>query len=92
VSSITKNAPTSQFHLRKLVSSHYHRASFMTGRRPDHTNVFDNNKCFRNVGQDNNGKGEHWVTCPGHFKNNNWTTLGGGEPPPPFSRSPSSHS
>jgi hypothetical protein len=50
----------------------------MTGRRPDHTNVFDNNKCFRDIGHDNNGKGANWVTFPGHFKNSNWTTLGGG--------------
>ena len=51
----------------------------MTGRRPAHTMVFDNNANFRSCGQDSNGAGEKWTTCPGHFKQNNWTTLGGGK-------------
>jgi len=55
------------------------RASFMTGRRPHHTNVFDNNANFRDIGQDINGHGSKWVTMPEHFKLNNWTTLGGGK-------------
>jgi iduronate 2-sulfatase len=53
------------------------RASFMTGRRPAHTNVFDNNKNFREVGVDSNGlPGSAWVTMPEHFKRSGWLTLG----------------
>lgn len=37
------------------------RASFMTGRRPAHTNVFDNNANFRVSGHDSNGDGSTWV-------------------------------
>lgn len=39
------------------------RASFMSGRRPAHTNVFDNNANFRISGHDSNGDGADWV-CP----------------------------
>ena len=56
------------------------RASFMTGRRPSHTRVFDNNADFRKVGFDAAGlRGDDWTTCPGHFKRSNFTTLGGGK-------------
>ena len=56
------------------------RASFMTGRRPHHTMVFDNSANFRtNSARDANGPGSSWVTCPGHFKRSNFTTLGGGK-------------
>jgi iduronate 2-sulfatase len=55
------------------------RASFMTGRRPHHTRVVGNTANFREVGLDSNGPGSEWVTCPEHFKNNDWLTLGGGK-------------
>lgn len=55
------------------------RASFMSGRRPHHTNIFGNSKNFRDIGRDVNGHGSKWVTMPEHFKLNNWTTLGGGK-------------
>eukprot|EP00937_MAST-01D_sp_MAST-1D-sp2_P003595 g3595.t1 len=57
------------------------RASFMTGRRPHHTMVFDNNANFRvNNARDAGGRpGSEWLTCPGHFKHANYTVLGGGK-------------
>jgi len=56
------------------------RASFMTGRRPQHTRVYDNEANFRHVGLDSAGvAGSDWTTCPGHFKQSNFTTLGGGK-------------
>ena len=51
------------------------RNSFMSGRRPHHTMVFDNSGTdFRA-----NGQGRNWVTLPQHFKQHNYTTLGGGK-------------
>ena len=55
------------------------RASFMTGRRPAHTNVFDNNANFRVSGRDLNGDGATWITMPEHFKRSGWLTLGLGK-------------
>lgn len=55
------------------------RASFMTGRRPHHTLVFDNDADFRKDGQDSGGPGSTWTTLPEHFKRNNFTTLGAGK-------------
>ena len=53
--------------------------SFMTGRRPHHTLVFDNDQSFRQVGTDADGKpGSNWTTLPQHFKKNGYLTLGGG--------------
>ena len=40
------------------------RASFMTGRRPHHTLVFDNVHDFRKDGQDSIGPGSTWTTLP----------------------------
>ena len=41
------------------------RASFMTGRRPDHTMVFGNSASFRKTGVDATGAaGKDWVTMP----------------------------
>ena len=51
----------------------------MTGRRPAHTNVYDNNANFREVGLDSNGAGKMWTTMPEHFKQNGFITLGGGK-------------
>eukprot|EP01047_Picozoa_sp_COSAG01_P005331 COSAG01_NODE_181_length_22873_cov_12.951392_9_plen_364_part_00 len=56
------------------------RASFMSGRRPSHTNVFDNNANFREVGRTSGGAaGASWSTMPEHFKKSGWTTLGLGK-------------
>lgn len=56
------------------------RASFMTGRRPSRTLVFDNNANFRQTGVDSAGvAGAAWTTLPEHFKKSNWLTLGGGK-------------
>ena len=56
------------------------RASFMTGRRPHHTQVFGNGADFREHGVDARGTpGAEWITMPEHFKRSNWTTLGGGK-------------
>ncbi len=56
------------------------RASFMTGRRPHHTLVFDNNADFRKDGIDADGKpGSEWTTMPEFFKKSGYTTLGGGK-------------
>ena len=50
------------------------RNSFMTGRRPDTTKVWIGigNPDFRVAGPD-------WVSLPEHFKENGYTTLGGGK-------------
>ena len=57
------------------------RNSFMTGRRPHHTLVFDNQDYFPTPGGDfrSNGQGENWTTMPEHFMRSNWTTWGGGK-------------
>ena len=56
------------------------RASFMTGRRPEHTNVFDNKANFRESGVDATGaSGSKWVTMPEYFKNQGFLTLGLGK-------------
>jgi len=52
------------------------RSSFMTGRRPNVTQVFDNTGSdFRVNGLD----GGSWDTVPGHLKDSGWTTVGGGK-------------
>ena len=50
------------------------RNSFMTGRRPDTAQVWAGlgNRDFRVTGPD-------WISLPEHFKNNGFTTLGGGK-------------
>ena len=57
------------------------RNSFMTGRRPHHTNVLGKKGVdFRMAGIDSAGvHGLDWVTLPGHFKAAGFTTLGGGK-------------
>ena len=58
------------------------RNSFMTGRRPHHTNVLGNSNgdCFRDVGIDGNGVvGANWTTLPEWFKKSGWNALGGGK-------------
>eukprot|EP00912_Choanoflagellata_sp_UC4_P001406 UC4_evm1s871 len=57
------------------------RASFMTGRRPSHTNIYDNKADFRISGGPDRNKlpGSKWTTLPEHFKNSGFTTLGGGK-------------
>jgi iduronate 2-sulfatase len=51
------------------------RNSFMSGRRPHRTLVFDNGGTdFRA-----NGQGANWTTLPQHFLNSGWLTLGGGK-------------
>ena len=51
------------------------RNSFMSGRRPHRTLVFDNSGTdFRE-----NGQGANWTTLPQHFKDSGWLTLGGGK-------------
>ena len=51
-----------------------------SGRRPAHTNVFDNNANFRTSGKTPDGQpGSAWVTMPEHFKNSGWLTLGLGK-------------
>ncbi len=51
------------------------RNSFMSGRRPDVTRVFNDgigNKSFRDVGP-------HWTAMPQHFKESGWFTTGVGK-------------
>ena len=48
------------------------RNSFMTGRRPSHTRIWNFISDFRAVGP-------HWTTLPGHFKANGYLTLGTGK-------------
>jgi hypothetical protein len=58
------------------------RNSFMSGRRPHHTNVMGTRtgSDFRISGTDAAGlPGANWTTCPEHFKKNGFTTLGGGK-------------
>ena len=57
------------------------RNSFMTGRRPHHTNVLGKTGVdFRMAGIDSAGvHGLDWITLPGHFKDAGYTTLGGGK-------------
>jgi iduronate 2-sulfatase len=57
------------------------RNSFMTGRRPFHTMVFDGNTAsFRDVGWSKaDGPGKDWITMPQHFKDDGFVTLGGGK-------------
>ena len=56
------------------------RNSFLTGKRPDSTNVWTFKTNFRKSGMDTAGQhGSGWVTMPGIFKNNGWNTLGMGK-------------
>jgi hypothetical protein len=58
------------------------RNSFMTGRRPHHTNVYggDGGADFRKCGIDRNKMmGANWTTLPEHFKHHNYSVLGGGK-------------
>ena len=58
------------------------RNSFMTGRRPHRTNVmglYGRGQDFRQSGSDVNGPGSMWITMPEHFKQHNFSTLGGGK-------------
>ena len=58
------------------------RNSFMTGRRPHHTNVVmgTTGTNFRKSGIDAKGiPGANWTTLPSHFKQSGYTTLGGGK-------------
>ena len=51
------------------------RNSFLSGRRPDVTRVFNDgigNKSFRDVGA-------HWTALPQHFKESGWFTTGVGK-------------
>ena len=50
------------------------RNSFLTGKRPDTTKVWAGlgNAHFRITGP-------NWISLPEHFKNNGYTTLGGGK-------------
>jgi len=48
------------------------RNSFMSGRMPDRTKVWNFQTDFRDVGT-------NWVTLPEYFKNRNYTTLGAGK-------------
>ena len=52
----------------------------VTGRRPAHTMVFENDADFRQIGLDSGGlPGKQWVTLPEFFKKAGFTTLGGGK-------------
>ena len=48
--------------------------SFMSGRRPDTTRVFEFLDHFREV-----GVGHDWLSLPGYFKLHGYLTLGGGK-------------
>lgn len=50
------------------------RASFMTGRRPATTRVYNHFNHFREE-----GAGPSWVSLPQHFKQHGYLTLGGGK-------------
>jgi len=70
----------------KLILMAHHsgtsRNSFMTGRRPHHTNVdaTETGEDFRVSGIDSGGvKGADWITMPEHFKKHGYATLGGGK-------------
>ena len=54
----------------------------MTGRRPHHSNVMGTGtgQSFRVSGTDRSGlPGANWTTCPQHFRESGWLTLGGGK-------------
>eukprot|EP00039_Didymoeca_costata_P013470 m.205289 g.205289 ORF g.205289 m.205289 type:complete len:702 (+) comp15783_c0_seq5:81-2186(+) len=52
------------------------RNSFMTGRRPDSTMVWNFQNSFRGSG---GGPGESWDSMPEHFRKMGWITVGGGK-------------
>lgn len=49
------------------------RNSFLSGRRPDRTRVWNFLTDFRMTG------GDHWNTFPEYLKNHGYTTLGAGK-------------
>lgn len=56
------------------------RNSFMTGRQPDHTRVWNFRQDFRQAGVGKTGlAGAEWVTMPEYFKQNGFLTLGHGK-------------
>lgn len=55
------------------------RCSFMTGRAPDKTRVWNFINDFRQGGSADGVPGEEWVTMPEFFKMHNYTTLGHGK-------------
>jgi iduronate 2-sulfatase len=56
------------------------RNSFMTGRRPDSTRIWNFQGSFRDVGLDKSGKhGKDWQTLPEAFKVAGYTTTGLGK-------------
>ena len=56
------------------------RNSFMSGRAPDTTRVWNFRQDFRAAGVDKEGgPGASWVTLPEHFKRNDFLTLGHGK-------------
>lgn len=56
------------------------RNSFLTGKRPDSTNVWTFANSFRTSGVDTQGtKGADWQTMPGVFKQNGYNTVGLGK-------------
>ena len=56
------------------------RNSFLTGKRPDSTNVWTFANNFRESGVDTKGtKGEDWQTFPEVFKQNGYNTIGFGK-------------
>lgn len=56
------------------------RNSFMTGRQPDHTRVWNFRQDFRQAGIGPTGlAGDKWVTMPQYFKQHSYLTLGHGK-------------
>ena len=56
------------------------RNSFMTGKRPDSTNVWTFKTNFRASGMDTTGSpGAEWITFPEMFKLHGWNVLGMGK-------------
>jgi iduronate 2-sulfatase len=55
------------------------RNSFMSGRMPDTTRVWNFRQDFRAAGLSSAGAGADWVTLPEHFKQNGYLTLGHGK-------------
>ena len=56
------------------------RNSFMTGRRPDRTRLWNFKGSFRSTGIDANSKaGSLWRTLPGAFTTSGWNTAGVGK-------------
>jgi len=56
------------------------RNSFMTGKRPDSTNVWTFKTSFRKNGVDTKGTpGSQWATMPSVFKQNGYNTIGMGK-------------